>query len=61
MPRLVEELSLAIPEWRENHDGLPVLTWMAFLEKTRHYINPLVSEDLMVKAVSAIHDMGEAS
>ena len=59
MPHIVEELSQAILDWRENHDGLPVLTWMAFVEKTRHYINPLVSEDIMVQAVSAIHDMGE--
>ena len=38
-----------------------MLTWPQMLEKTRQYINPLVSESLMVDAVSALHDMGEVS
>lgn len=59
LPIVVLLLAKIMDFWREEHEELPVLTWMAFLEKSRKFVNPLLSEELAVDAVSALHDMGE--
>ena len=48
-----------LPEWREEHSDMPVVTLEFFHSKTREQINPLVSEDRMKMCVSALHDLGE--
>ena len=60
-PHFVQLLSQSLLEWREEYKGLPVLTWQDFLEKGRLYVNPLVTEETMAKAVLTLHDMGEVS
>jgi hypothetical protein len=58
---LVRILVEYLPEWREEHSDMPVITLEFFHDKTREHINPLVSEERMKMCVSALHDMGEVS
>lgn len=59
--RVVRLLSAGVQDWRDEYAELPVLTWLAFLERVRLFVNPLATEELLVNAVSALHDMGEVS
>lgn len=58
---MVHSLASALESWRQDHLGLPVLTWKAFHDKVRSSVNPLVSEDQLRDVTNALHKMGEVS
>ena len=55
----MHSLANALESWRQDHLGLPVLTWKAFHDKVRSAVNPLVSEDQLRDVTNALHKMGE--
>ena len=59
VPQLTHSVADTLESWRQEHLGLPVLTWKAFHEKVRTAVNPLVSEDQLRDITNSLHKMGE--